>query len=243
MKGLILVKELREEIYTIKEDIYSANIEKRKLNEKLYILNENIKKVNEAYEEYKKLSDKVDNIKSVKDVKEFKNINLKSRISTKRNNIAKKEINYKSEDVVPSAEYLASMELKESYNKLHYNDKTTLEDKKVYLASECKELINKSTSNTNITLFASLSDSNKYEIESGSCEEMIRAYATLEELRSNTKKENNLLVIELKKNSHYIPAMTSQGGFCGLIGGEVTIVYKEKINTGSGNVDIWHVKK
>lgn len=237
------MKELREEIYAIKEDIYSANIEKRKLNEKLYTLNENIKKVNEGYEEYKKLSDKVDNIKSVKDVKEFKNITLKNKISTKRNNSAKKDINFKSEDAQPTPEFLAGMELKEDFGKLHYNDKTTLEDKKVYLASECKELLNKSVSNTNITLFASLTDNNKYEIETGTCEEMLRAYATLEDLRSCSKKEENLVVIELKKNSHYIPAMTSKGGFCALIGGEVSVVYKEKINTGSGNVDIWHIKK
>lgn len=237
------MKELREEIYAIKEDIYSANIEKRKLNEKLYTLNETVKKVNEGYEEYKKLSIKVDNIKSVKDVKEFKNVNLKNRITTKRNNTAKKDINFKSEDTVPTAEYLAGMELKEDFGKLHYNDKTTLEDKKVYLSSECKELLNKCTSNTNITLFASLSDNNKYEIESGNCEEMLRAFATVEELRDNSKKDENLVVIELKKNSHYIPAMTNKGGFCALIGGEVSIVYKEKINTGLGNVDIWHIKK
>ena len=80
------MKELREEIFAIKEEIYSSNIEKRKLNEKVFTLSETNKKMEEGYKYYKDLSDKVDNIKSIKDVKEFKNINLKTRIEGRKTN-------------------------------------------------------------------------------------------------------------------------------------------------------------
>ena len=146
---------LRQDINEIKENIYSANIEKRKLNEKLYTLNEMSKKVEVGYKSYKDLSEKVSRIKSIKDVMEFKNINLKNRIPAKKTSTAKKDMNYKAE-AAPSKEFLASKELKEDFNKLHYNDKMTLEDKKEYTSTDCKELINKSTSNTNITLYATL---------------------------------------------------------------------------------------
>ncbi|MBQ7668635.1 MAG: hypothetical protein IJS47_04855, partial [Clostridia bacterium] len=157
---------------------------------------------------------------------------------------AKKEIVYKAEETTTKTpEYLATMELKEDYNKLHYNDKTTLEDKKNYLVTDYKDLINKSVSNTNITLFAALDEDTKNEVEAGTCEKMIRAYSTLDEARETVDKNSNLLVVELKKNSHYIPAMTSKGSICALIGGDVSVTYKEKINTGSGIVDVWHIKK
>lgn len=237
------MKELRDEIYDIKENIYSANIEKRKLNEKLYTLNENLKKVNLGYNEYKTLSDKVDHIKTLKDVKEFKNVSLKNKIIAKRNNVVKKDINYKSEETTPTPEYLATMELKEDYNKLHYNDKMTLEDKKNYLFSEYKDFANRSVSNTNITLFATLNDDIKYEIDNGDIKTMLVAYSTLDEAKENATKDSDLLVIELKKNSHYIPVLTNKGSVCALIGGNVSVTYKENINTGSKNVNIWHIKK
>lgn len=236
------MNKLRDEIFEIKENIYSSNIEKRKLSEKLYTLNEMSKKIDSGYNSYKELADKVDRIKSIKGVMEFKNINLKNRIPAKKSGTGKREMSNKEEGT-PSSEFLAKKELKEDFNKLHYNDKTTLEDKKSYMMSECKELIAKSVSGTNITLFANLSEECKYEIETGSCETMIRAYSTGEELRANTKKEGNLVVIDLLKNSHYIPTMTLKGDYCALIGGDVTILYKEKINTGEETVDIWHIKK
>jgi hypothetical protein len=236
------MNSLREEILDIKNNIYSANIEKRKLNEKQYTLSEMSKKIDMGYNLYKDLSNKVDNIRSIKDVMKFKNINLKNKISSKKCSTIKKDINYKN-DAAPSKEFLSSKELKETFNKLHYNDKTTLEDKKVYMTDECKEMLNKCTTNTNIFLFSALSEDNKYEIESGYCETMLKAYPTIEELRANAKKDGNIIVIELLKNSHYIPVTTCEGNYCALIGGDVTMEYKEKINTGSNTVDIWHIKK
>jgi len=88
------VKQRRNDIYEIKEDIYSANIEKSKLNEKLYTLNEMLKKVDDGYNHYKEVSDRVDSIKSIKDVMSFKNVNLKSRIPAKRGSNANRSISY-----------------------------------------------------------------------------------------------------------------------------------------------------
>lgn len=236
------MKELREEIFNIKEEIYSSNIEKRKLSEKVYTLNETNKKMEEGYKYYKKLSDKVDNIKSIKDIKEFKNVNLKTRIEGRKVS-SKKEINYKNAESLPTSEYIAETALKDDFNKLHYNDKTTLEKKKVYLAVECKELSLKTTCGNNINLFAALSDTNKYEIEAGNCETMLKCFPTVEELRANNKECKDLIVLELKKNSHYIPMLVGEDKYCALVGGNVSVMYKEKINTGSETVNVWHLKK
>ena len=62
-------------------------------------------------------------------------------------------------------------------------------------------------------------------------------------LREKISPESDLLVIELTKNSHYIPVMTSNGEFCALIGGDMDIMYKEKINTGKENIDVWYAKR
>ena len=78
------MKNKRNEIYELKENIYSANIEKSKLKEKLFSLNEMSKKVEEGYNSYKEVSDRVDNIKSIKDVLSFKNVVLKNKIPVKR---------------------------------------------------------------------------------------------------------------------------------------------------------------
>lgn len=235
------MKELREEIFNIKEETYSCNIEKRKLNEKVFTLSETNKKMEEGYKYYKDLSDKVDNIKSIKDVKEFKNINLKTRIEGRKANNNKKEINYKTNEA-PTAEYVAETELKEDFNKLHYNDKTTLEKKKKYLASECKELISKTTTGSTISLFAELLDENKYEIEAGNCETMLKCFATVEQLKAYNKECKDLVVLELKKNSHYIPMLIENDKYCALVGGDMSVIYKEKINTGSETINVWHLK-
>ena len=237
------MKELREEIFNIKEEIYSCNIEKRKLNEKVYSLSENNKKMEEGYRYYKGLSDKVDNIKSIKDVKEFKNINLKTRIEGRKSNTTKKEVNCKSSDSLPTSEYIAETEIKEDFNKLHYNDKTTLENKKEYLTSECKELLQKTKTGATISLFAELKDNNKYEIEAGNCETMLKCFATVEQLKSQNKDCKDLVVLELKKNSHYIPMLVQNDKYCALVGGDVSVIYKEKINTGSEMINVWHIKK
>ncbi|MBP3284839.1 MAG: hypothetical protein J6M02_05010 [Clostridia bacterium] len=236
------MKQRRNEIYEIKEDIYSANIEKSKLNEKLYTLTEMAKKVEDGYHHYKEVSDKVDEIKSIKDVMSFKNVNLKNKIPARRNGNAGKSITYKAESQ-PTAEFVATTELKDSFNKLHYNDKMTLEDNKVYTQSDCKEILMKNTANSAITLYAALNDTNKYEIQTSFCENMIVAYPSLEKLRGILAPEGNLLIIELQKNAHYIPAMTADGDFCALIGGDVNITYKEKVNTGKEIVDVWHMKR
>lgn len=236
------MKQRRNEIYEIKEDIYSANIEKSKLNEKLYTLTEMAKKVEDGYHHYKEVSDKVDEIKSIKDVMSFKNVNLKNKIPARRNGNAGKSITYKAESQ-PTAEFVAMTELKDSFNKLHYNDKMTLEDNKVYTQSDCKEILMKNTANSAITLYAALNDTNKYEIQTSFCENMIVAYPSLEKLREILAPEGNLLIIELQKNAHYIPAMTADGDFCALIGGDVNITYKEKVNTGKEIVDVWHMKR
>lgn len=237
------MKELREEIFNIKEDIYSCNIEKRKLNEKVYSLSESNKKMEEGYKYYKDLSDKVDNIKSVKDVKEFKNVNLKTKIDGRKSNSAKKDINCKSAEDLPTQEYISETEIKEDFNKLHYNDKTTLEKKKEYLTNECKELLQKTKTGTTINLFAELSDNNKYEIETGNCETMLKCFSTVEQLKSYNKTCKDLVVLELRKNSHYIPMLIESDKYCALVGGEVSVIYKEKINTGSEIVSVWHLKK
>ena len=236
------VKQRRNEIYEIKEDIYSANIEKSKINEKLYTLTEMSKKVEDGYNHYKEVADQVDNIKSIKDVMSFKNVNLKNRIPTKRGSSANRSISYKAESQ-PTAEFVAMAELKESFNKLHYNDKMTLEENKVYTQSDCKEILAKNTANSAITLYAALNETNKYEIQTAFCESMIVAYPSLDKLRETLSSEGNLLVIELQKSAHYIPAMTADGDFCALIGGDVNVTYKEKINTGKEIVDIWHIKR
>ena len=235
------MKELREEIFNIKEEIYSSNIEKRKLNEKVYTLTETNKKMEEGYKYYKKLSDKVDNIKSIKDIKEFKNVNLKTRIERKKTN-TKKEINYKNNENTPTSEYIAETAIKDDFNKLHYNDKSTLEKKKVYLTSECKELSLKTTSGNNINLFAELTETNKYEIEAGNCETMLKCFPTVEQLKMHNKDCKDLVILELKKNSHYIPMLVSNDKYCALVGGNVSVIYKEKINTGSEIVNVWHLK-
>ena len=235
------MKELREEIFNIKEETYSCNIEKRKLNEKVFTLSETNKKMEEGYKYYKDLSDKVDNIKSIKDVKEFKNINLKTRIEGRKTNTNKKEINFKTNEA-PTQEYIAETELKEDFNKLHYNDKTTLEKKKKYLISECKELISKTKTGSTINLFAELLDENKYEIEAGNCETMLKCFATVEQLKAYNKDCKDLVVLELKKNSHYIPMLIENDKYCALVGGDVSVIYKEKINTGSEIINVWHLK-
>lgn len=235
------MKNKRNDIYQLKENIYSSNIEKSKLNEKMFSLNENAKKVEEGYNSYKEIEEKVDNIKSIKDVMAFKNITLKTRIPSKRN-VATKPVTLKAESA-PTPEFVANSELKDSFNELHYNDKTTLEDNKVYTASECKELMTKNVSNSNITLYAALSEDTKYQLQTSFCESMITAYPTLEKLREKTPVESDLLVIDVMKNAHYIPAMTADGGFCAILGGDMEIIYKEKINTGKDKVDIWHIRK
>jgi hypothetical protein len=111
------MKELREEIFNIKEEIYSSNIEKRKLNEKVFSLNETNKKMDEGYKYYKDLSDKVDNIKSIKDVKEFKNLNLKTRIEGRKSSASKKDMSCKTVDTPPTPEYISETEIKEDFNK------------------------------------------------------------------------------------------------------------------------------
>ena len=75
------MKNKRNEIYELKENIYSSNIERSKLNEKMFSLNEAAKKVEEGYNSYKEIEDRVDNIKSVKDVMSFKNVTLKTLTS------------------------------------------------------------------------------------------------------------------------------------------------------------------
>lgn len=231
----------REEIYEIKENIYSANIEKRKLNEKLYSLNEISKKVEDGYNSYKEISDKVDEIKGVKDVLAFKNINLKSRVPAKKPQTAKRDMTYKAE-ITPTEEFVAASELKDSFNKLHYNDKMTLEEDKVYTENDCKELLTKNTSSSSIVLYAALSENTKYELQNSFCENMIVAYPTLDMLREKVGPESDLLVVDINKNAHYIPAMTESGNFCALVGGSLNVIYKEKINTGKESVSVWHVK-
>lgn len=235
------MKNKRNEIYELKENIYSSNIEKSKLNEKMFSLNEAAKKVEEGYNSYKEIEERVDNIKSIKDVMSFKNVTLKSRIPAKRNSNSK-PVTLKTESA-PTPEFVATTELKDSFNKLHYNDKTTLEDNKVYTATDCKELMTKNTSNSNITLYAALTDDMKYQLQTNFCETMITAYPTLDKLREKISLESDLLVVDVMKNAHYIPTMTNDGGFCALIGGDTEIIYKEKVNTGKEKIDIWHIRK
>lgn len=235
------MKNKRNEIYELKENIYSANIEKSKLNEKMFSLNEMSKKVEEGYNYYKDISDKVDNIKSVKDVMSFKNVSLKTRISSKKSS-TQKAVTVKP-DTPPTPEFIANLELKDSFNKLHYNDKTTLEENKVYTATECKELMMKNKASSNVVLYASLTDNYKYDLQTSFCENMIIAYPDLEKLREKISPESDILVIDVMKNAHYIPAMTTDGGFCALIGGDMEIIYKEKVNTGKEKIDIWHARK
>lgn len=235
------MKNKRNEIYELKENIYSSNIEKSKLNEKMFSLNEAAKKVEEGYNSYKEIEERVDNIKSIKDVMSFKNVTLKSRIPAKRNSNSK-PVTLKSESA-PTPEFVATSELKDSFNKLHYNDKTTLEENKVYTATDCKELMIKNTSSSNITLYAALTEDMKYQLQTNFCETMITAYPTLDKLREKISLESDLLVVDVMKNAHYIPTMTQDGGFCALIGGDTEIIYKEKVNTGKEKIDIWHVRK
>lgn len=236
------MKNKRNEIYELKENIYSANIEKSKLNEKLFSLNEMSKKVEEGYKAYKEVSDRVDNIKSIKDVLSFKNVVLKNKVSTKRPT-ASKNVVYKSSESLPTPEFIASTELKDSFNKLHYNDKMTLEDTKVYTETDCREILNKNVSNSQITLYAALTDTNKYELQTKFCETMIIGYPSIDKLREKIAPESDLLVIELAKKSHYIPVMTTDGDFCALVGGDMSIMYKEKINTGKDSIDVWYAKR
>ena len=103
------MKNKRNEIYELKENIYSANIEKSKLNEKLFSLNEMAKKVEDGYNSYKEVSDRVDKIKSIKDVMSFKNVVLKSKIPVKRASSTKNVV-YKSTESTPTPEFVASTE-------------------------------------------------------------------------------------------------------------------------------------
>lgn len=240
-KDEFFMKNKRNEIYELKENIYSSNIEKSKLNERMFSLNENAKKVEDGYNSYKEISDRVDAIKSVKDVMSFRNVTLKSRIPARKSGNTR-PVTLKTE-TPPTPEFIASTELKDSFNKLHYNDKTTLEDNKVYTATECKELMTKNTANSNITLYAKLSEDSKYQLQTSFCETMITAYPTLDKLREKVSVENDLMVIDVMKNAHYIPAMTNDGGFCALLGGDMEIIYKEKVNTGKEKIDIWHIRK
>lgn len=236
------MKNKRNEIYELKENIYSANIEKSKLKEKLFSLNEMSKKVEEGYNSYKEVADKVDNIKSIKDVLSFKNVVLKSKVPVKRATSSKTLV-YKAQDNVPTPEFIASTELKDSFNKLHYNDKMTLEESKTYTQTDCKEILAKNTASSAITLYAVLTDNRKYELQTKFCETMIVAYPSVEELREKVSSEGDLLVVEISKKAHYIPVMTTNGKFCALVGGEMDIMAKEKINTGKDSVDVWYARR
>lgn len=236
------MKNKRNEIYELKENIYSANIEKSKLKEKLFTLTEMSKKVDEGYESYNEVSKRVDNIKSLKDVMSFKNLVLKNKIPAKRANVSK-NVTYKSVGDLPTPEFIASTELKDSFNKLHYNDKMTLEEGKTYTQTDLKEILNKNVSNSAVTLYASLTDTAKYELQTKFCETMIVGYPSIEKFREKNQLDTNLMVIELSKNSHYMPAMTAEGDFCALIGGDMDVIGKEKINTGKDNIDIWYVRR
>lgn len=235
------MKNKRNEIYELKESIYSSNIEKSKLNEKMFSLNETLKKVEDGYNSYKEINERVDKIKSIKDVMSFKNVTLKTRIPAKKSS-GSKNVTLKVE-TPPTPEFIAFTELKDSFNKLHYNDKTTLEDNKLYTATECKELMTKNKSNSNITLYAALTEDIKYQLQSNFCETMITAYPSLEKLREKISLDSDLLVVDVVKNAHYIPTMTTEGGFCALLGGDTEIIYKEKVNTGKEKIDIWHIRK
>ena len=200
------------------------------------------KKVEEGYNSYKEVSDRVDNIKSIKDVLSFKNVVLKNKIPVKRATSSKNMV-YKSGDDIPTPEFIAATELKDSFNKLHYNDKMTLEDSKVYTQTDCKEILSKNKANSAITLYAALDGDKKYELQTKFCETMIVAYPSIEELREKVPAGSDLLVVELAKKAHYIPVMTGDGKFCALVGGEMNIMLKEKINTGKDSIDIWYAKR
>ena len=235
------MKNKRNEIYELKENIYSSNIERSKLNERMFSLNETAKKIEEGYNSYKEIEERVDNIKSVKDVMSFKNVTLKTRIPVKKNSTSR-TVTLKAENP-PTPEFVAATELKDSFNKLHYNDKTTLEENKVYTATECKELMTKNKANSNITLYAALTEDMKYQLQTNFCETMIAAYPALDKLREKISLESDLLVVDVMKNAHYIPAMTANGEFCALVGGDVNVTFKEKINTGKEVIDIWHMRR
>ena len=119
----------------------------------------------------------------------------------------------------------------------------TLEESKVYTQTDCKEILSKNKANSNITLYAALDDNKKYELQTKFCETMIVAYPSVEELREKVPSESDLLVVELAKKAHYIPVMTAEGKFCALVGGEMSVMLKEKINTGKDNIDIWYAKR
>ena len=140
-------------------------------------------------------------------------------------------------------EFIAATELKDAFNKLHYNDKMTLEESKVYTEEDCKEILNKNKSNSAITLYAALTDTNKYELQAKFCETMIVAYPSIEKLREKISLESDILVIDIAKKSHYIPVMTTDGEFCALVGGDMDLMYKEKINTGKEKIDVWYAKR
>jgi len=67
-------------------------------------------------------------------------------------------------------------------------------------------------------------------------------YATVEQLKAYNKDCKDLVVLELKKNSHYIPMLIENDKYCALVGGDVSVIYKEKINTGSEIINVWHLK-
>ena len=101
----------------------------------------------------------------------------------------------------------------------------------------------KNKANSNITLYAALTEDMKYQLQTNFCETMIAAYPALDKLREKISLESDLLVVDVMKNAHYIPTMTTDGGFCALLGGDMEIIYKEKVNTGKEKIDIWHIRK
>lgn len=244
-----MTKELREEIYELKENFYSANIEKRKVNEKLFSLKESQKKVDRVYKYEKEIADKVDQIKNVKDVLKFKKLSFKPKsinsISVKAN---KKNLGlvYKSDENSQNknVEFVAKIELKEAYNKTSFNDRLVIDYTKDYLLEDTKDKYLASTLNTGITLFAPLYDKNQEEINNSYINNMLVAYQSYNKLKESHlgDKTNNIAVIEMAKGSHLIPLADSNGEYCALVGGNVEVAYKEKINTGDEVLYITHLK-
>ena len=244
-----MTKELREEIYELKENFYSANIEKRKVNEKLFSLKENQKKVDRVYKYEKEIADKVDEIKNVKDVLKFKKLSFKPRninnISVKAN---KKNLGlvYKSDENSQNknAEFVANIELKEAYNKTSFNDRLVIDYTKDYLLEDTKDKYLASTLNTGITLFAPIAEINEEEINNNYINNMLIAYQSVSKLKEEYlgEKTNSIAVIDLAKGSHLIPLADSKGEYCALVGGNVEVTYREKINTGEEVLNITHLK-
>ena len=89
----------------------------------------------------------------------------------------------------------------------------------------------KTKTGTKINLFAELLDNNKYEIETGNCETMLKCFATVEQLKAYNKDCKDLVALELKKNSHYIPMLVENDNYCALVGGDAEII------------NVWHLQK